>query len=218
MIASGTPVRVDVWSDVQCIWCYIAGARLRAALERSPVAVDVVYRSFQLSPDAPVEIDREAHIRRHGGDAARMAQMLAHLERLTTDEGLEYRPDRTRPTNSRAALELLHQAQAEGRRAELTQRLFEAHFAEGRHIGLVDELLAIAGEVGLDRASAAASLADARWSTAVDADVREARRLGARGVPFYVIGGVARLSGAPSVDDLLAAFEHASRAVAVESI
>ena len=73
------PVRVDVWSDVQCIWCYISSARLRTAIQQHPGPVDVTYHSFQLTPDAPLEIDREEQIRKHGGNSARMQQIMTQL-------------------------------------------------------------------------------------------------------------------------------------------
>ena len=205
-----SPIRVDVWSDVQCIWCYISSARLRTAIDRHLGSVEVVYHSFQLTPDAPVDVDREAHIRRHNVDPGRMRQIMTQLKQLTAQEGLPYDPDSTQPTNSHQALELLHYSGTLGTRAELTQRLFEAHFAEGRHVGRVDELLTIAEETGLDRDAAAAALADRRYVTAVDMDIQHAHQLGARGVPFYVINRTHSLSGAQPVEQFLATFDQAT--------
>lgn len=207
-----TPIRVDVWSDVQCIWCYISAARLRTAIHRHHGPVDVVYHSFQLTPDAPIDIDRDQYIRSHNLDPARMRQIMTQLTQLTAHEKLPYDPDRTQPTNSHQALELLHHAGSHGKRAELTQRLFEAYFAEGRHIGHTDELLAIADETGLDQDTAAAALTERRYTAAVDADIRHAHQLGARGVPFYVINNTIQLTGAQPVEQLLTAFDQASRA------
>ncbi|MFJ4166880.1 DsbA family protein [Microbacterium sp. NPDC089698] len=207
-----TPVRVDVWSDVQCIWCYISSARLRTAIEQHPAPVDVVHHSFQLSPEAPVDIDRDEHIRSHGMDPARMAQIKAQLAQLITDEGLPYDPDRTQPTNSWQALQLLHHAGTLGRRPELTQRLFEAYFGEGRHIGHLDELLAIGAEAGLDPDTARDVLTSRRHEAAVAEDIARAQQLGARGVPFYVINDTWGLSGAQPVEQFLRAFGEASRA------
>ena len=207
-----TPIRVVVWADVQCIWCYISSARLRTAVERHLGPVEIVHHSFQLSPDAPVDIDRDAHIRSHNMDPARMQQIKTQLAQLIAEEELPYDPDRTQPTNSHQALELLHHAGTLGKRAELTQRLFEAYFAEGRHIGHVDELLALADEIGLDRDIAATVLADRRYAAAVDSDSSQARQIGARGVPFYVINNSIGLSGAQPVEQFLAAFEQAGRA------
>ncbi|MDR6867411.1 putative DsbA family dithiol-disulfide isomerase [Microbacterium resistens] len=208
---SAAPVRVDVWSDVQCIWCYISSARLRTAIERFDGPIDVVHHSFQLTPDAPVEIDRDQHIRAQNVDPARMAQIMAQLRQLTTAEGLAYDPDRTRPTNSRAALELLHHAGTVGKRGVLTERLFTAYFAEGRHIGRAEELLALAADTGLDVDDARLALTERRHAVAVTADIARAHALGARGVPFYAINDTWGLSGAQAVEQFLAVFERARR-------
>jgi len=202
-------IRVDVWSDVQCIWCYISSARLRTAIAQHPGPVDVHYHSFQLTPEAAVDINRDAHIRSHTVDQGRMQQVLTQLRQLTAAEGLDYDPDRTQPTNSHQALELLHYAGTLGKRAELTDRLFAAYFAHGRHVGHIDELLAVAAEGGLDPKETRAVLLDRRYADDVDQDMRQAKNLGARGVPFYVIDSTWGLSGAQPVDQFLAAFERA---------
>jgi predicted DsbA family dithiol-disulfide isomerase len=200
------PIRIDVWADVQCIWCYISAARLRTATQRHLGHVEVVHHSFQLTPNAPVEIDRDAHIRAHGVDPSRMQQIITQLRQLTEQEGLRYDPDNTKPTNSHHALELLHHAGTIGKRTELTELLFTAYFADGRHLGHVDELLDIAEDAGLERESAAAVLTHRHYAVAVDADMQQAQRLGARGVPFYVVNNTYRLSGAQPVEQFLAVF------------
>ena len=214
---SDTPVRVDVWSDVQCIWCYISSARLSRAIAQFDGTVEVVHHSFELTPHAPVDIDREAQIRSHGMEPDRMRQIMDQLARLTAEEGLAYDPDRTRPTNSHLALELLHHAGTLGRRAALTERLFPAYFAEGRHIGRIDELLELAAEVDVDHTSARRVLEDRRHAPAVDADIARARALGAQGVPFFVIDDTWGLSGAQPTAGFLAAFAHARSARSVRS-
>jgi predicted DsbA family dithiol-disulfide isomerase len=211
MTDSTRPVRVDVWSDPQCIWCYISSARLAAAVEQHPGSVEVVHHSFQLSPDAEVDIDREAQIRGHRMDPEQMRQIGEQLRRLIAEGGLPYDPDRTRPTNSHLALELLHHAASRGRREELTRRLYEAYFAEGRHIGRAEELVALAVESGIDPAEATAVLADRRHAAAVDDDMRRAQQLGARGVPFYVIDDTWGLSGAQPVEQFLTVFAEAAQ-------
>ena len=204
------PIRVDVWSDVQCVWCYIAAPRIEKAVARHPGPIEVVHHSFLLTPDAPLEVDRDAAMRRHAADPERMRRIMAQLRDLAAAEGIAYEPDLTRPTNSHRALELLHEADAVGRRPELARRLSHAYFGEGRHIGLVSELVELAADVGLDPAVAAAALADGRHAAAVDADDARARRLGARGVPFVVVSGTVALAGAQSVEQYAAAFGHAA--------
>lgn len=209
-MTTATPIRVDVWSDVQCIWCYISSARLRTAIARHPGPVEVEHHSFQLTPDAPIEIDRDSHIREQNVEPERMRQIMGQLRQLAAQEGLPYEPDRTQPTNSHRALELLHHAGTLDRRAELMQHLFKAYFAEGRHIGRTDVLLAVAEEAGLDRGAAAAALDSGRHADAVDADMGRASRLGARGVPFFVIDNRWGMSGAQPVEQFLAAFDQAA--------
>jgi predicted DsbA family dithiol-disulfide isomerase len=211
MTGTTPPIRVDVWSDVQCIWCYISSARLRTAIAQHPGPIDVYYHSFQLTPDAPVDIDRDAHIRSHNVDPARIQQIMTQLRHLTAQERLDYDPDRTQPTNSHHALQLLHYAETLGKRAELTDRLFQAYFAEGRHVGHIDELLTIAAEAELDPEAARAALTESRYAAAVNTDIQQAHDLGARGVPFYVINNSWALSGAQPVQQFLSAFEQAGR-------
>lgn len=204
-------VRIEVWSDVQCIWCYISSARLHRAVERFDGSVEVTYRSFELTPDAPVEIDRNDHIRNQHIDPARMRRVMAQLADLAAIEGLPYQPQRTRPTNSRLALELLHHADTLGMRRALTDRLFAAYFAEGRHIGRIDDLVDVAGSIGLDVVAARDALSARRHASDVDADIERARSLGARGVPLYAINDTVVLSGAQPVDAFLTAFRAAHR-------
>jgi predicted DsbA family dithiol-disulfide isomerase len=206
---TGHPIRVDVWSDVQCIWCYISSARLRNAVARHNGDVEVVYRSFELTPDAPVEIDRDTHIAKQKIDPARMQRIMGQLKEMTAAEGLAYEPDLTQPTNSRLALELLHHADTVGARAELTQRLFVAYFAQGAHIGRLDDLVELAVDIGLDPDSARSALAQRRHRGDVDADVQQARKLGARGVPFYVVNDTWTLSGAQPTEQFLAVLQEA---------
>lgn len=203
------PVRVEVWSDVQCIWCYIASARLRQAVTTYGGEVELVARSFELTPGAPVDIDREHQIRSHGMPEERMQEIQAMLSRLTAEEGLPYLPDRIQPTNSHLALELLHVADRTGQRSDLADRLFTAYFAEGRHLGRVDELVTLAAEVGLDVAQARRALTDRRFAAAVDGDAARARELGARGAPFHVIADTWTVAGAQPVETFLDALRRA---------
>lgn len=206
------PVRVDVWSDVQCIWCYIAAPRFQDAVERFDGEVEVTYHSFLLTPDSPVSVDRAAQKRHHQASNPRFEQIMAGLTGLTAAEGLEYQPDLTKPTNSRSSMELLHHAGVIGRRPLMMTRLFRAYFAEGRHLGSPDELTDLAADIGFDRAETRTVLADHRYRPAVDADVAAARRLGATGAPFYSFNNRFGIAGAQSADTYLDLFHRAATA------
>lgn len=207
------PVHVEIWSDPQCVWCFIAHPRFEKAVAAFDGEVEVTYRSFELRPDAPIEIDKEQQIAQHAGaNRERIDAVNAQLSELARAEGVTYRPDLTRPTNSRLALELLHHADATGDRAALTHRLFAAYFTEGRHIGDVEELTSLAQDTGLDPESVREALTDRRHHDAVSRDSERLRALGASGVPLYVINGAWGISGAQPVQTYLDALQKAANA------
>lgn len=211
--AGSTPVQVEIWSDPQCVWCFLAHPRFEKAVAAFDGEVEVDYRSFELRPHAPVEIDKEELIAQHAGaNRERVEAVNAHLAELANAEGVSFRPDLTRPTNSHLALELLHYANETGYRAALTHRLFTAYFTEGRHIGHVDELASLAHDVGLDPEEAREVLTDRRHRGAVDQDSDRLRSLGASGVPLYVLGGKWGISGAQPVQTYLDALQKAAGA------
>lgn len=197
-------VKIDVWSDIACPWCYIGKRNLEkglaevAADEDAPI-VEVVYHSFELSPDTPVDFDGGEfdYLAQHKGitpDQAR--QMLESVTGVAAAAGLEYRFDLLKHTNTIKAHELLHFAKANGRQLELAERLMSAYFMEGRHLGREDELVALAAEVGLDAAAAREALQTSRYLPDVRADQAQARSFGINGVPFFVVDGKYGVSGA----------------------
>ena len=205
------PVHVDVWSDPQCVWCFIAHPRFQKAVAAFDGHVEVTYRSFELRPGVLTEIDKAQQIAQHAGSTpGHVEAVTAQLTQLADAEGLSFRPDLTRPTNSHLALELLHHANETGYRAALTHRLFTAYFTEGRHIGHVDELVSLAHDVGLDPDEAQEVLTDRRYREAVDHDSGRLRALGASGVPLYVVDGKWGISGAQSVQTYLDALQKAA--------
>lgn len=209
--AVAKPVHVEIWSDPQCVWCFIAHPRFEKAVALFDGEVEVTYRSFELRPDAPIEIDKEQQIAQHAGaNRERINAVNAQLSELARAESVSYRPDLTRPTNSHLALELLHHADATGDRAALTHRLFAAYFTEGRHIGDVEELVGLAQDAGLDPDSAREALTNRRHHNAVNRDSERLRALGASGVPLYVINGTWGISGAQPVQTYLDALQKAA--------
>lgn len=202
--AAAEPLKIDIWSDIACPWCYLGKHRLAAGLEAfaatdAAVPVEIEYHSFELAPDTPVdfegsEIDFLAHHK--GMPAAQVEQMLAQMTATAAAEGLTMDFARLRHTKTLRAHELLHAAKAAGRQAEMLERLFEAYFAQGEHVADVDTLVRLATEVGLDADEVRAALADGRHADAVAADIEQARTFGITGVPFYVVDGRYGISGA----------------------
>lgn len=206
-------IAVDIWTDIACPWCFLGKRRFEKAIAQFGEPVAVEYHSYLLAPDAPTEVPG-SHVEwladHLGVPPDRARQLGEQMAQLGAPEGIAYDYDAIRTTNTRLAHELIHIAKAQGRQAEMLERLSSAYFEQGLHVGRIDVLVDCAAEVGLDPTGARAALESGQYTAAVDADITEARRLGIRGVPFFVIDGQWGVSGAQSVD----AFVDALRQVA----
>jgi predicted DsbA family dithiol-disulfide isomerase len=194
-------VKVEIWSDVVCPWCFIGKRRFEQAAEAFPHPVDVVYRSFELDPSAPVggtETVTASLAQRYGGEA-RVAAMQQHVAQLAEDVGLHLRLDKTLHTNTVDAHRLLHLALDQGGRAaqhELQEALLAAYFEDVRDVSDHDVLREVAVGTGLDATEVDDVLAGDRYRDAVSADIDQARAYGAGGVPFFVFEEAYAVSGA----------------------
>jgi predicted DsbA family dithiol-disulfide isomerase len=213
-------IKIDVWSDIACPWCYIGKRNLENGLaqtagdDNAPV-VEVVYHSFELSPDTPVDFDggEADYLATHKGVSREQAQsMLDRVTGVASDAGLEYRFDLLKHTNTVKAHEALHFAKERGRQLELAERLMSAYFTEGRHLGEDEELAALAADVGLDADELRTALAERTYLDAVRADQNQARDYGINGVPFFVINDKYGVSGAQPAE----AFAQIARQVWAE--
>ncbi len=209
------PISIDIWSDIACPWCYIGKRNLEAGLaatasDADAPQVNITFHSFELSPDTPVDFegDEVDFLAGHKGmPREQVQQMLSHVTGVAADAGLQYRFDLLQHTNTVKAHELLHFAKAKGLQHEMEERLMSAYFTEGKHVGRVDDLVALAAEVGLDADEARAALEAGTYLDAVRQDQAQARAYGIQGVPFFVIDGQYGISGAQPP----AAFENVLR-------
>ncbi|MET0467249.1 MAG: DsbA family oxidoreductase [Aeromicrobium sp.] len=200
------PVKVDIWSDIACPWCFIGKRRFERAVADWDGDVEIEFHSFELAPDTPVdfegsEVDFLAHHK--GMDAAQVEQMLTQMTALAADEGLSYDFDALRHTKTLLAHQALHFAKAHGLQRELKERLLSAYFEQGRHVGRVDELVALGSEVGLDADTLRKALESGTYAADVDADIAQARAYGINGVPFFVFDGRLGVSGAQAPETFL---------------
>ena len=209
-------LRVDVWSDVVCPWCYVGKRRLEAALARFPHrdAVEVVWRAFELDPRAPAAADAgvshaERLARKYGMSVQQAEQRTRQLTDLAAADGLEFRFDRTRPGNTFNAHRLLHLAAERGVQDRAKERLLRAYMTEGEPIGDVQALEKLAPEAGLDAEEARRVLSTDAYAAEVREEEEAAQQIGITGVPFFVIGGRYAVSGAQPADILLRALTQA---------
>jgi predicted DsbA family dithiol-disulfide isomerase len=208
-----SPLAVDVFSDIACPWCFLGKRRFERAAERFDRPVEVVYHSFELAPDTPVDFDGseiDFLVRYKGLPPDEVEQMLARMAALGAGEGLRYDFAALRHTKTLLAHQAIHHAKAKGRQVELVERLFHAYFEEGRHVGHAEDLAALGEDAGLDGAELREALAAGTYERAVADDLALAGELGINGVPFYILDGRYAVSGAQSSDFFLMALQKAA--------
>jgi predicted DsbA family dithiol-disulfide isomerase len=192
-------IKVDIWSDVQCPWCYIGKRKFEAAVAQSGETVDVVYHSFELSPDTPVDFDGNTVdylSERKGMPAQQVNEMLERVTGIAASVGLDYDFDHVHQTNTVKAHELIHFAKSKGVQLQMKERLLKAYFIDGRHVGRVNDLADLAAEIGLDRTEALEALESNLFVDDVQQDVAQAAAYGIQGVPFFVFEEKYGVSGA----------------------
>ena len=192
-------IKVDIWSDVQCPWCYIGKRKFEAGAKEYGGEVEVEYHSFELSPDTPVDFDgtpAEYLADRKGLSTAQVEQMFERVTGIAKSVGLDYDYDHVHQTNTVISHELIHFAKSKGRQLEMKERLLKAYFINGEHVGRIPDLVAIAVELGYDKDEVTEALESHRFLADVKADVALAQEYGIQGVPFFVIDGKYGVSGA----------------------
>jgi|SRR4051812_23589103 predicted DsbA family dithiol-disulfide isomerase len=196
-------IKVDVWSDIACPWCYIGKRKFEAGAAAFGGEVEVEYHSFELSPDTPVDFEGSAAdylAERKGFPADQVKAMLDRVIGIAAEVGLEYDYDALQHTNTVKAHQLIHYAKAHGKQVEMKERLLRAYFVEGRHVGRDEDLADLAAEIGLDREDALRSLTSNEYLDDVHADQAQAVAYGIQGVPFFVVDGKYGVSGAQSAE------------------
>jgi predicted DsbA family dithiol-disulfide isomerase len=204
-------VKIEIWSDVVCPWCYIGKRRLERALRDFDAAdqVEITWRSFQLNPDFPpgTAVPTPDYLASRFGPQAQ--QMTGRVALLGAGEGLDLRFENTLTVNTFDAHRVLHLAADAGLAGEAKERLLHAHFTEGADLSDHETLARLAGEAGVPPDRVRAMLATGEYADAVRADSDEARALGANGVPFFVIDRKYGISGAQSAEVFLQALQQA---------
>jgi len=199
-------MRVEIWSDVVCPWCYIGKRRFETALanvgaRRDTSGVEVVYRPFQLDPRAApglVQPVAEAYAKKFGGPE-RAAEIIAHVTRTAAADGIDFHLDRTLRANTLLAHRLIAFAERQGHQAEAEERLMQAYFVDGENISDVDVLCQCATDVGLDPDQARRFIESDEAGAEVTEHLAEAAANGITAVPTYVFNQQWAVPGAQDV-------------------
>ncbi len=205
-------LRIDVYADTVCPWCYLGKRRLAVALAaRAQHAPRVAWRPFELNPDLPVDgADRESYLAARSIDRAALDRTHRMLVELGRAQGIEFRFERIgRVPNTRRSHLLVALAARRGCADAMLERLMRAYFEEGADIGDFDTLVGLAADAGLEAREASRAIALRRGQDAIIAAQRHAASLGFSGVPTYVFNGEYALSGAQEPAALAAAMDEA---------
>jgi predicted DsbA family dithiol-disulfide isomerase len=213
-MSESAPLKVDIWSDIACPWCYIGKRRFEAALSAFPHkdAVEVVWRSYQLDPTLPEHYEGtelEYLSTRKGMAPQQVSQMFDHVAQQAKGEGLNYRFDSVVVANSFTAHRLIHLAAGHGRQDAAKERLLSDHFEHGKNIGSREYLTSLGRDLGIDAGEVDELFTTDKYADDVRFDVEEGRSLGISGVPFFVIDRKFGLSGAQPTETFTAALNQA---------
>jgi predicted DsbA family dithiol-disulfide isomerase len=204
---------VEIWSDINCPWCYIGKRRLESALSQFEHAdqVNVTWRSFELDPEAPVESPGNGAARiaeKYGVSVERAHEMEQNVTDIAAGEGLEYDLEHARIGSSFDGHRLIHLAARHGLQNEMEERLFRARFTDGKLISDHDTLVELAVELGLDADEVRTMLAGDEFADEVRQDEATAHRFGISGVPMFVVDRAFGASGAQPPEQLLVLLRH----------
>lgn len=199
-------MKVEIWSDIACPFCYIGKRNFETALSKFPSKdkVEVVWRSFQLMPEAKFEpgMDNNKALAEHLHTTEAQAKMMnERVTAMAKNAGLTYNMDILVWANTFNAHRLIQYAKTAGMSDQLEERLFQAHFTNGENLEDHNTLIRIAVEAGLEEKTAREILASHGYAAEVRADILEAQNLGLRGVPSYVVDRKVSFSGAVPIAD-----------------
>jgi predicted DsbA family dithiol-disulfide isomerase len=209
-------MKVEIWSDVVCPWCYIGKRRFESALAQFAHRdeVDLLWRSFELDPGAGPAPEQpgsyaERLARKYGAGLDGAQAMIDTMTATAAGEGLDFRFDLARPGNTFDAHRLLHLARERGVQDAVKERLDRATFTEGLRVSDRDALVEVVSEAGLDADEAREVLASGRYGDAVRGDEAQAQAYGITGVPFFVVDGKYGVSGAQPAELIRQALDTA---------
>ncbi|HJF33096.1 MAG TPA: DsbA family oxidoreductase [Sporosarcina psychrophila] len=211
-------MKIEIWSDYVCPFCYIGKRRLEEALEQTGLgeSAEIVFKAYELDPNSPVESDIPMQVglaEKYGMSIEEAKKMTDNVAVQAETVGLNYNFDKMTPANTFNAHRLAKLAEQEGVDKTVSEQLLQAYFIDGEKIGKDDVLLRIAEGAGISRDRAKEVLDSDEFADDVKMDIAEAQQIGVKGVPFFVINRKYAISGAQPAE----AFADALRKAAEEA-
>jgi predicted DsbA family dithiol-disulfide isomerase len=203
-------MRIDVWSDVVCPWCFIGFTRLEKALEGKEI--EVYHHAYELDANATTEgrPTLEVLAEKYGIGVEDAAGMMSRVTEIAAGEGLKYQLDKTLHGNTTSAHLALAYAATIGKQREFLFALFSAYFERGEAVFELADLQRIGESVGISAAELAVAMDSEELREVIAYDKQLANQIGIQGVPFFVFDQKVAVSGAESVETFQAAYDRAS--------
>lgn len=198
-------MKIEIWSDVVCPFCYIGKRRLEQAIEnfKHPENIEVEWKSYLLNPDLKSDPNlslNEYLSKTKGWTMEYTLQAQSHVMEMAKEVGLEYHLDKAVIANSKDAHRIIQLAKKSNRSNEIEELLFESYFTKGLDISDHKVLVELAKQCGLDGDEVMQALEDKLYTEEIDKDIYEASQIGARGVPFFVFDNKYGISGAQPLE------------------
>ncbi|XOV93901.1 MAG: DsbA family oxidoreductase [Bacteroidota bacterium] len=197
-------MKIEIWSDVVCPFCYIGKRRLETALDqfKGKDSIEIEWKSFQLSPEQKTVTGQTLNqylAEEKGWSPEYAKEMNDRVSYMAEQVGLTYHLDKAIPANTHKAHELIHLAKESGKQSAAKERLLQAYFTESKNIDDDLTLIQLGKEIGIDDEVIKTALKNRTYANQVEEDLYEARLLGIRGVPFFVFNRKYAISGAQEV-------------------
>jgi len=194
-------MKIEIWSDIACPFCYIGKRKLEKAIQRLPDSEGIVleWKSFQLNPNLQTDPNQNTLTylaETKGWTMEQTLQMTAQVTAMGKEEGLNFNFEKTAVANTKRSHRLLHLAKEHNCQNELKEQLFKVYFEEGKNIDDLETLLQCAEHAGIPQAEAKKVLDTHGFEEEIDQDVYESRLIGVQGVPFFVFDRKYGISGA----------------------
>ena len=194
-------MKIEIWSDVVCPFCYIGKRKMEKALEKFPFKdqVEIEWKSFQLNPDQVTDptLSTLKHLSQSKGwTMSQTRQITSNVVEMAKVESLTFDFDKAVVANTNRAHQLIHLAKEIGQQNQMKELLLQSYFTEGKNVDDLDTLVTLGQKVGLEKDRILEALNSNEFSSAVDEDIYESRMIGVRGVPFFVMDRKFGISGA----------------------
>ncbi|PKR81503.1 disulfide bond formation protein DsbA [Brumimicrobium salinarum] len=207
-------MKIEIWSDVMCPFCYIGKRNLEKALTQfsDREHIEVIWKSYLLDPNTPETSDKSyaQHLVEYKGMSEQQVDgMLAQLTQTAKQAGLDYDFDKAQLVSSKKAHQVIQMAKTKGLGNQAEEVMFKAFFTEGKNIADKSSLISIGEEIGLSKDEVETALSDNKYAEMMNADIAEARQIGVQGVPFFVFNRKYAVSGAQPPKAFLESLEKA---------